>query len=457
MTPIGGLGAVARAKPPTAAPAPQPAPQGAPTPAPQGGASGATHVGPAFAQAGGLDAPNLQVMQALKARQTKACGPEEVAPGVWVRIDCHLYTAPGSATIHNGTRKLKLINTHKTIRTQSLFLANGSKRVQAGLTSLGGRLGGGGAPPVQGGAPPVQGGGGPPVQGGGGAPKGDDVETLADTSDHRQGNGQGPIKYQEYVGSCTAFALSAVMDNLVRRAGKQDVTSPAHLWSRYGYPNMQQAVDNNIRKTVVNQDVWPYSGREACKLSRYPNDDCAESYSVTSGSWANDSAIQAKIRGNETSGTHKIVSVEKLTTSPVNIDEILQTLASGVDLWVAFKIDGRKWSSRSVPSNGVIPDWDNWTGGHAVALAGYRTTPQGRQYLIHNSWGQSWADRGYGWVSEKMVKEMMYYAYRLKLDANDKPVELTDDDCGPDELIDGGTNQCAPICPDESRPTNGKC
>jgi hypothetical protein len=437
---------------PAAAPAPSPAP----APQPSGG-NAATHIAPSFAAAG-ADAPNLAVLQALKARQTKACGPEEVAPGFWVRIDCHMYTAPNSATVHNGARKLKLINTHRVIRTQSLFTATGSRRVSQGLSTLGSRLGGGGVPgTTQGGAPPPGAGG--PGGGGGPAPgKADDEpEKIADTNDHRANGLQGPIKYQEYVGSCTAFALSAVMDNLLRRANKQDVTSPAHLWSRYGYPNMQQAVDNNIRKAVANQDIWPYSGKEACKLSRYPGDDCGDTYGVSSGSWANDAAIKAKIDRAEQNGLHKITSVEKLSTSPVNIDEIVQTLASGVDLWVAFKIDGRKWTSRAIPSTYVIQDWDSWTGGHAVALAGYRTTPSGRQYLIHNSWGQSWADRGYAWVSERMVKENMYYAYRIKLDANDRPAELTDDDCGPDELIDGGTNQCAPICPDESRPTNGRC
>jgi len=33
--------------------------------------------------------------------------------------------------------------------------------------------------------------------------------------------------------------------------------------------------------------------------------------------------------------------------------------------------------------------------------------------------------------------------------------EPTDDDCAPDELVDATTNQCAVICPDDSRPDNG--
>jgi hypothetical protein len=34
---------------------------------------------------------------------------------------------------------------------------------------------------------------------------------------------------------------------------------------------------------------------------------------------------------------------------------------------------------------------------------------------------------------------------------------LTDDDCGEDQLVDSVTKKCAKMCPDDSRPANGKC
>jgi C1A family cysteine protease len=387
----------------------------------------------------GLELPNVAVLQTLAARQTKACGPAEVAPGTWVRIDCQPYTQVTRATVHTGARKLKLIQARKTIRISpiSATLAHHTLNL-----------------PTRPGSPTTTGGGAP----GGNQPavKSDSGEQAPDTVDHRTNGMSGPIKNQGYVGSCTAFALSAVMDNLVRRAGKQDVISPLHLWSRYGYPNMGQAVDENINKTVANLEIWPYSGKEACELSRYPGDDCGEAYSVTPGSYRNDNSLLGKQTKAEQGGVHKITGAEKLNT-PVNIDEIIQVLASGADMWVAFKIDGNKWTNKAMGPGGVIPDWTAWTGGHALDLAGYRNTPNGRQFLIHNSWGESWGDKGYAWISEKMVKDMMYYAYRIKLDNSDKPAEMTDDDCGPDELVDGVTGQCAPICPDDSRANGGKC
>jgi hypothetical protein len=96
-------------------------------------------------------------------------------------------------------------------------------------------------------------------------------------------------------------------------------------------------------------------------------------------------------------------------------------------------------------------------------MSGYRKLANGQhQFLIHNSWGESWADHGYAWVSEKMVNQFMRYAYKVTLagaggGGGPKPPEMTDDDCADDELVDSVTGQCAKMCDDDSRPANGKC
>ena len=138
----------------------------------------------------------------------------------------------------------------------------------------------------------------------------------------------------------------------------------------------------------------------------------------------------------------------------MNIDQIVQTLATGSDLWVAFRIDGFAWSNSKM-RNGVIPDWDQPNGGHAVTMAGYRDTPNGRQFLVHNNWGTSWGDKGYGWMSEAMVKKWMNFAYKVRLQDGVKSGDLTDDDCGADEMVDVVKGVCAQICPDNTRPSNG--
>jgi hypothetical protein len=119
---------------------------------------------------------------------------------------------------------------------------------------------------------------------------------------------------------------------------------------------------------------------------------------------------------------------------------------------------GSTWMGNSF-KDGVIPDWSSAEGGHAITMSGYRKLPDGtHQFLIHNSWGESWADHGYAWVSEAAMKKWLKYAYKVKLDEGGaKPTDVTDDDCAEDELVDSVTNNCGKMCADESRPAGGKC
>jgi hypothetical protein len=164
----------------------------------------------------------------------------------------------------------------------------------------------------------------------------------------------------------------------------------------------------------------------------------------------------AKLNKSNTEGLYKIASVEKLETNPPNMEELLGILASGADVWCAFLIDGSAWTNRAM-KNAVIPDWREESGGHAVVISGYRETGHGKEFLIHNSWGESWGAGGFAWVSEAMVNKWMYFAYKVKITNGVPKEDLTDDDCAPDELVDQSTGLCSPMCgtDDPQRPNNG--
>lgn len=445
------------AAPPPAAPAPATAPAtggevkgirrlGSAKPAPTPAPSQAAAVRPIGIL--GPDHLNIAKVQEIKARNPKPCGYMEVAPGNWVHIDCDMYKPSVKSVAHLSAKKLKLMKAHK-----ALFRPLAAYKTADHLKKIG-RLGGGKTPTIEAAGP-----GGPAF----GGPH-QIAEQFPSTVDHRAENLEGPVKNQGGVGSCTAHSLSSALDNAAIRAkvlapgDREKMSSPLHVWSRYGLPDMGAAADGNIAQPVAIYTIWPQSDREACMMFQANGSfaqDCAETYNVKPGTWRSDPKIMAKYEKAQAEGIYKIASIEKLQVKPPDIEELVTILASGADIWAAFLIDGYAWTNRKM-QNAVIPEYTDYTGGHAVVISGYRETPNGRQFLIHNSWGESWGDKGYAWVTENTVNKWLYYAYRVKI-TNGVPKELlTDDDCAPDELVDLGTGLCAVMCdPPNERPVNG--
>jgi C1A family cysteine protease len=69
----------------------------------------------------------------------------------------------------------------------------------------------------------------------------------------------------------------------------------------------------------------------------------------------------------------------------------------------------RNWYKQK---KGHIPNlsfWENWLGqplgGHAIALVGYDDVT--KEYKFKNSWGESWGDNGYGYITYKHMKAIL--------------------------------------------------
>jgi hypothetical protein len=354
-----------------------------------------------------LNVPALK----LNFRANRKCGPRESTPGHWIHIDCNQYTA---------------------LRLAKPFSPRKIHLLLAGLLRL---------------DAPVQ-------------------HQLPDAVDHRNDGTEGPIKDQGQVGACTALSLSSAMDNAIRRQNKPDTVSPLHIWSHYGYPDIQTAGDDNVNRSIVAWDAWPYDERVACELDKTPPDpatgaaDCGPyTPAVSVGGASGDPQLQAKIRSSDSTGRWRVSEFDEIPNEP---DTIAAVLATGADVWVSMNI-GSTWMS---PAGDTIADWtsDQVEGGHATLLAGYRHKNGQRQFLVHNSWGSDWADAGYGWISENALKQFFKNAYKVVVvdsASSSAPLTgsnaLTDDDCGEGQLVDSVTGRCAPMCSDDRRPANGQC
>ncbi len=368
-----------------------------------------------------LDSINIQAVAMAAARSGRNCGPRQVAPNVWIQIDCLAYNPILAAIPHMSALKLSA-----TDAKSPAFRAFNFASVAPQLAPFLGQTYA--------------------------------ADSFPTTVDHRTDGGEGPVKDQGMVGDCTAFSLSSVMENQLRR-GKQTVTvSPTHLWSHYGNPDMAKAGDSNLKKRIATFELWPYSGKEACELETDSDPDCVTAYGVQTNSWQSDPQAKAHEAAATAAGQTEITEIDKLS-KPVNVQEWQSVLSSGSDIWAGLRIDSNSWNNSVQKGNFTIPDWLVTDGGHAVAIAGYRTGATGTEFLVHNSWGTSWGDHGYAWVSENMVKLFTQYAYKVKVGgmAAAPPAAVTDDDCNSTQLLDYFTGQCAIICPNGVRPTNGKC
>jgi papain like protease len=377
-----------------------------------------------------LEAQDNKALNELITRQGGKCGLREVAEGVYATLQCTPFEPISGARDVMSPQKMDMLKKGK------LHFSRGS-----------------------------------PI------PKGDRTEILPDNVDHRVDNFEGPVKNQGAVGACTAFSLSTVMDNAIMRLqaaedagppGPKDprdakeaagwAMSPLHIWARYGTPSMKSAGEAMLHKEVAPLSVWPYSPRQACQLEKGGGAQCGEAYHVRAGSGLHDPAIEHSLANANREWQYKVAQIDKITTKPVNPDAIAAVLATGSDVWIGINIDGHAWQHLK-GQNAVIPDWRQNEGGHAVALAGYRKGPNGkRQFLVHNSWGGTWGDHGFGWVNEEMIEKHLEYAYAIRIeDKSGKSPPQTDDACPEKELIDADTGQCAPMCPDNTRRVNGEC
>jgi hypothetical protein len=290
-----------------------------------------------------------------------------------------------------------------------------------------------------------------------------DSEDLPPAVDHRSNGMEGPVKNQGAVGTCTALSLSSAMEHELRRGGLAEDVSAIHIWSQYSVPEMGSAGDSNVDKRITAQATWPYDPAEACKMMRRSDDACGAAYGVRPNSAGSDPVIRTKKVTADGAGRYQLIGIEKLASHEPN--QIAAILAGGDDLWVAFNMNWQAWKS-SAMVNHVIQDYvPNDSSGHAVVLAGYRTVNGRKQFLIHNSWGAEWGDRGYAWISENMVRFQLRYGYRVRVarpgsapgpQPGPQP-SAGNDGCGAGQARDVVTGQCAAACGEGSRRAAGVC
>ncbi len=208
-----------------------------------------------------------------------------------------------------------------------------------------------------------------------------------------------PIRNQGSLNSCTAFAAAALLEYFARKA-KDEYTSISPLFLYKVARNLMNStgdVGASVRetmKTMVAFGVPPekYWSYEADKFDEDPPAFCysyAQSYK-----------------------TLKYFRLDRPDlTKEILLFQIQAVLAADFPCIFGFTVYSSIYNKENI-SSGCIPypsKKDQVIGGHTVLAVGYnnykeikhsngREKPTRGAFLIRNSWGTGWGQKGYGWL-----------------------------------------------------------
>jgi len=187
---------------------------------------------------------------------------------------------------------------------------------------------------------------------------------------------------QGKLGSCVGCAGTAIMqywDN------KKEGSNSSDLSEQYLYWNCEE-IDNH-----AGEGTWPKCAMQVLKKKGIPIDrawpyiDKFE-HNTSPESWADEDASK-----------RKIVSYYRITT----LKQLLKALSSeGPTLASVFINTTWYEKGRKVFT---IQKHPRILGAHAICLCGYDQTTQKIKFI--NSWGNTWGENGYGWMTFEYFKK----------------------------------------------------
>lgn len=226
---------------------------------------------------------------------------------------------------------------------------------------------------------------------------------LSDLIDLRD---QCPSVYnQGELGSCTANAIGAAYEFDEIKQDEDNIFIPSRLFIYYNERNMENTTDSDsgasIRdgiKTinkfgVCSEKSWPY---DISKFTLKPTDECYREAT-----------------------NHISVRYHRLEQT---LYDMKSCLNDGFPFVFGFTVF-ESFESEKVAETGEMsmPDTNEASlGGHAVMAVGYDDSKQ--QFIIRNSWGSDWGDKGYFYMPyEYIINENLcddFWTIRKVLDVN---------------------------------------
>ncbi len=198
-----------------------------------------------------------------------------------------------------------------------------------------------------------------------------------------------PIEDQEELGSCTAQAAVGLVEWFQRRAFGKHI----NMSRLFVYKATRNLLFNTTDPTGDTGADLRTSMKELVLIGAPPE----ENYPYDIDNFDEEpSAFAYALAKNYSALKYYRVAPGNTPMRHTQLDSLLYTLAGGFPFMFGFTVyDNCPMDAGS----GVIPmptSWSRVLGGHAITAVGYDDNK--KMFLIRNSWGAGWGDKGYGWL-----------------------------------------------------------
>jgi C1A family cysteine protease len=212
-----------------------------------------------------------------------------------------------------------------------------------------------------------------------------------------------PIVNQGDLGSCTANAIvSGLREYYLINDEKKPLVRLSRLFLYWWERNMEGTVNEDSGASLRDgmKAICRYG---TCTEERDPYIEAAFTEQPSQAEMQE--ALQYRLPGYQ-----RLVGLNQIKDVLVRNHPV----AMSMELFQSFESD-------QAEKTGIIPvpqQGEQSLGGHAMTIVGYDDNMNGGSFIIRNSWGEEWGDKGYCYIPYTMMN-YFYDAWTVKTDKKD--------------------------------------